>query len=243
MTEAIRNIPYPMFNDFNMDGQITIEYKYANDCSDEIQSQINANFTQEVFSQYLEKAGKKEQHYYGPTDTWLYDALGKYPIRDKNVCIMGSANPWYEAIAIANGAKRCTVIEYSKREAFHEKIEYIQPHEVGEEKFDACLSISSYEHDGLGRYGDPLNPSGDIEAMKKTKELLNKDALLYLAVPVGVDKLIFNAHRIYGKKRIPKLLSDWEIIENFGIFDDSFNNNINGTNGTPYQPLFVLKNT
>ena len=30
------------------------------------------------------------------------------------------------------------------------------------EKYDVCLSISSFDHDGLGRYGDPLDPSGDL---------------------------------------------------------------------------------
>jgi len=242
MKPATRDIPYNMFKDFSMNGQIPIEYKYANDCSDEIQNLMNANFTKEIFSKYLEKAQNKEQNYHGPTDTWLYEALEKYPIRDKNVCIMGSANPWYEAIVVANGAKKCTVIEYSKRKTFHESIEYIPPHEIGEEKFDVCLSISSYEHDGLGRYGDPLNPNADIEAMKKTKELLNKDGLFYLAIPVGTDKLVFNVHRVYGIKRMPKLLGDWKIVERFGFFEDSFTNDMNGVKGTPYQPLFVLKN-
>jgi len=27
--------------------------------------------------------------------------------------------------------------------------------------FDMVFSFSSIEHDGLGRYGDPLNPNGD----------------------------------------------------------------------------------
>ena len=53
MTEASRDIPYNMFNDFTMNGQVTIEYKYANDCSEEIQHLMNANFTKETFSQYL----------------------------------------------------------------------------------------------------------------------------------------------------------------------------------------------
>jgi hypothetical protein len=40
--------------------------------------------------------------------------------------------------------------------------------------FDVVLSISSFEHDGLGRYGDPLNPNGDMIAMRSTRRLLKK---------------------------------------------------------------------
>jgi Caenorhabditis protein of unknown function, DUF268 len=36
--------------------------------------------------------------------------------------------------------------------------------------FDAGFSISSFEHDGLGMYGDPLDPDGDLKAMRKMKQ-------------------------------------------------------------------------
>jgi len=239
--KAPEKIPGKFYNDYVMDGTAIMEYRYFNDCSDETQKLFNDNFTQEVFSNYLQKAENKERNYYGPTDDWLYEALQKYPLTDKSICIIGSANPWYEAIAISHGVSNCTVIEYSKRESFHDKIIYKQPHEMKGEKFDVCFSISSIEHDGLGRYGDPLNPIGDIEAMEKTRELLHEDGLLFLAVPIGLDKVVFNAHRVYGKNRIDKLLKGWTIADQFGFFEDSFDNNINGVNGTPYQPLYVLK--
>ena len=34
------------------------------------------------------------------------------------------------------------------------------------ERFDVVLSISSVEHDGLGRYGDALDPDADLHAMR-----------------------------------------------------------------------------
>ena len=33
--------------------------------------------------------------------------------------------------------------------------------------FDVVLSFSSIEHDGLGRYCDPINPDGDRAAMEE----------------------------------------------------------------------------
>lgn len=32
---------------------------------------------------------------------------------------------------------------------------------------DFAASYSSWEHDGLGRYGDPLDPWGDLKAMQR----------------------------------------------------------------------------
>jgi len=239
--KAPERIPSKFFDGYTMNGDIILEYKYANDCSDEIQKLFNDNFKQEIFDQYIEKANKRENFYYGPTDGWLYEALEKYPIEGKNVCIIGSANPWYEAIAVSFGAKSCTVIEYSKRESFHESITYLQPHEISEGNFDACFSISSVEHDGLGRYGDPLDPDGDLKAMENLKNFLKDDALVYFAVPVGLDKVVFNVHRVYGEKRLPKILKGWKEVERFGFFEQSFTNNVNGVNGTPYQPVCVLR--
>jgi hypothetical protein len=33
--------------------------------------------------------------------------------------------------------------------------------------FDVIHSISTFDHDGLGRYGDPLDPDGDLRSMKE----------------------------------------------------------------------------
>jgi hypothetical protein len=239
--KAPERIPSKLYEGYTMDGKATLEYKYANDCSEEIQKMFNDNFTLETFEQYLEKATRRENFYYGPTDEWLYAALTKYPIEGKDICIIGSANPWYEAIALSFGAKSCTVIEYSKRESFHENLTYKQPHEITEGNFDACFSISSVEHDGLGRYGDPLDPDGDLKAMKNLENFLKEDALVYFAVPMGIDKVVFNVHRVYGENRIAKILEGWETVDQFGFFPETFTNNVNGINGTPYQPVYVLR--
>ena len=53
--------------------------------------------------------------------------------------------------------------------------------------FHRALSLSSFDHDGLGRYGDPINPSGDIEAMETTKRVLREDGILFLTVPIGTS--------------------------------------------------------
>jgi hypothetical protein len=65
--------------------------------------------------------------------------------------------------------------------------------------FDVGFSISSFEHDGLGMYGDPLDPDGDLKAMRKMTERIKPGGLLFVAVPTGRDKLLFNNASIYGR--------------------------------------------
>lgn len=54
------------------------------------------------------------------------------------------------------------------------------------------------EHIGLGRYGDAINPKGDEIAFRELKRVTSPGGKLYIVLPVGnVNKLQFNAHRIY----------------------------------------------
>jgi Caenorhabditis protein of unknown function, DUF268 len=43
----------------------------------------------------------------------------------------------------------------------------------------------------MGMYGDPLDPDGDLKAMRKMKQRIKLNGLLFLAVPVGRDKILF----------------------------------------------------
>uniref|UniRef100_A0AC34FMD7 DUF268 domain-containing protein n=1 Tax=Panagrolaimus sp. ES5 TaxID=591445 RepID=A0AC34FMD7_9BILA len=68
--------------------------------------------------------------------------------------------------------------------------------------FDFAVSFSSIEHSGLGRFGDPLDPIGDIREMNKVRCLLKNGGLFFIGVPVGQDSIAYNAHRIYGRMRL-----------------------------------------
>lgn len=227
--------------DFSLSGKIPVQYKIVDDSNPVTQMQINNNFKKQVFQFYLKMAQHKRLHYYRWTDKWLYEALQHYSIQNKDVLLFGSANPWYEAITVNNKVKRCTVIQYSDRPSFDDRIIYVKPgHKL--QQFDIGISISSFQHDGLGRYGDPLNPFGDMLAMKNAKQLIKKDGLLFLSVPIGADKLCYNVHRIYGNVRFPMLIQGWQVLSRYGCFEGCFQSTLNSCNKTTYQPLFILKN-
>ena len=75
-----------------------------------------------------------------------------------------------------------------------------------EGKFRACgnafklLPVTDPLGACLSRYGDPLSANADLDSMQRLlKHHVNPGAMLFLAVPVGKDAVVFNAHRIYGQ--------------------------------------------
>lgn len=179
---------------------------------------------------------------YGDTSVLLLRSLDKYPIKDKSVVNIGnSGGCWFESIILSRGGI-CSTIEYNKLETDYPNISFITVDEfkTNPTTFDCAFSISSFEHDGLGRYGDPINPDGDLEAMTNMKSIIKPGGLLYLVVPVGKDSIAWNAHRIYGKKRLPCLFHGWELIDSFGFHNQWLDIDFQGQPNT--QPVFILKN-
>ena len=237
MKTPVKKIPADLLKAYTQNNAIKIEDWYCDDSG----AFRGLKYDLNEFTSMISYAKEKKVKNYPQTDSLLYAALADYPIKDQDVVVMGSGNPWYEAIAIANGCKHCYVIEYQKRHLDHPMVTYftVEQYDSSPMHFDCALSISSFEHDGLGRYGDPLNPAGDLEAMRKMKTTLKKNGLLYLAVPTGMDKLVWNAHRIYGNTRLPMLLEGWELLREYGdlMLDVDLGKNL------PSQPVFILKNS
>ncbi len=82
----------------------------------------------------------------------------------------------------------------------------------------SCLHVA--EHIGLGRYGDPLNPSGTRHACSELKRLLAPGGRLYFSLPVGRSRVCFNAHRVHAPQQIIEYFAGLELVEFSGV-DDS----------------------
>jgi SAM-dependent methyltransferase len=83
----------------------------------------------------------------------------------------------------------------------------------------SCMHV--VEHIGLGRYGDRLDPNGDLKAISELKRVLSPGGSLLFVVPVGVPKIMFNAHRIYSFDQIAEYFSDLEMKEFSLITEDN----------------------
>jgi len=89
-----------------------------------------------------------------------------------------------------------------------------------DQSIDSLSCLHVIEHIGLGRYGDPVNPSGHIFALKELGRILAPGGLLLISVPVGKATTLFNAHRIFDPVKFPALLPGL-ILEEFSIVTTS----------------------
>lgn len=205
--------------------------------------------SKQLIEEKIELAKRKELKYYGHTGENIYhllsetDTLGD--LSNKKIAILGSNEPILEAIVLAHGAKKVTSIDYNKPIYDHEAIECLSIAELNQQnnKYDIAFSISSFEHDGLGTYGDPVDPIGDIKAMQNVKDkILKKDGILVLAVPIGQDTVVWNVHRIYGTRRLPILLNGWTVVGHYMQSEDlnNFHSGPRGKHGY-VQPVITLR--
>merc|ERR1719411_609564 len=140
-------------------------------------------------------------------------------VKDGHVLVIGSQNPWIEVILLEMGAAKITTLEYAAIQTDHPQISTITPEELRQAyikgkapTFDAMITYSSLEHSGLGRYGDSLNPWGDLITMAKAWCLMKPKGRALVGVPSGMDQVIFNSNRNYGRIMNSHLFANWNVI-------------------------------
>lgn len=82
----------------------------------------------------------------------------------------------------------------------------------------SCMHV--VEHVGLGRYGDPIDPLGDLKAIGELTRVLGKGGSLLFVVPVGRPCVRFNAHRIYSYEQVVSAFRSLHL-ERFALVDDA----------------------
>jgi len=90
---------------------------------------------------------------------------------------------------------------------------------------DYCDSVSSLhaiEHFGLGRYGDNVDYFGYLKGLDNIYKMLKSGGRFYFSVPVGgIQRIEFDAHRIFSLPYLIKLFMDKYQIASFSYIDDN----------------------
>lgn len=81
-------------------------------------------------------------------------------------------------------------------------------------------SLHVVEHVGLGRYGDTLDPDGSKRALRELERIVAPGGYLFLSVPVGRSREVFNAHRIFSPETLASQLPEMSS-QAFSLVDDS----------------------
>eukprot|EP01064_Diplonema_japonicum_P019160 TRINITY_DN27863_c0_g1_i1.p1 TRINITY_DN27863_c0_g1~~TRINITY_DN27863_c0_g1_i1.p1 ORF type:complete len:286 (+),score=73.08 TRINITY_DN27863_c0_g1_i1:38-859(+) len=243
-----REMPEDLVQSYTLEGKIPVADMFVDDTGPEGKG-THYKYAKENVQGFVDAAERmKRKGVNLKVDNkrmWIFSALEKYPLlKDSRVGVYGSMEPWFEAVALVHGAKEAITIEYNKITYDYDGITTVTVEECrdGSEhctNLDAAFSMSSFDHDGLGRYGDPLNPDGDIKAMEETLSQLKPNGVLYLTVPIGPDVVVWNLHRRYGEIRLPMLLKGWEVVDRIGW--DEAKLTAEASWRQTYEPILVLR--
>ena len=251
-------IPDWLLNDYSYSGKVAIEYSAPYSKREKIPCYYDdsnlqhhySHWTQTIFdiiNKQMDSGGFK-----GPYGKKYADMLDDFmknhiDLKDQHVMIVGSHTPWLEVMALRNGAKKVLSVDYNEINSDHPQIDTMPVMELNQRylnrtlpTFDVLISYSSVEHSGLGRYGDNLNPWGDVIAMARGWCLLKPGGKALIGVPtLEKDTIYFNGSKHYGPVQYPHLFANWNQVHS----------NINYTEAAEvfkycyycYQPLVVAE--
>ena len=81
-------------------------------------------------------------------------------------------------------------------------------------------SLHAIEHFGLGRYGDPVRPDGHLLGLDNIYRILRNEGKFYFSVPIGPQRVEFNAHRVFSLQYLLNIFDKKYNIEHFSYVDD-----------------------
>lgn len=85
---------------------------------------------------------------------------------------------------------------------------------------DSISSLHAIEHFGLGRYGDPIDANGHIKAINNIYKILKLSGFFYFSVPIGKQRIEFNAHRVFSMEYLLQIFNKKFTIKSFSYVDD-----------------------
>lgn len=85
---------------------------------------------------------------------------------------------------------------------------------------DSVSSLNAIEHFGLGRYNDPIDYLGHEKAIKNIAQILKPNGTFYFSVPIGPQRIEFNAHRVFSLEYLNAFLQQDFSIHSFSYVDD-----------------------
>lgn len=100
------------------------------------------------------------------------------------------------------------------------KFDIANPDSIEFNSIESLSSLHVFEHIGLGRYGDKIDYLGHESALNNVHKILKENGVFYFSVPIGKQRIQYNAHRVFSVKYLTNLFNEkWNIL-NFSYIND-----------------------
>lgn len=85
---------------------------------------------------------------------------------------------------------------------------------------DSISALHAIEHFGLGRYGDSIDYYGYLKAIQNITLILKTGGTFYFSVPIGSQRIRFNAERIFSIRYLLSLFENQFELISFSYVND-----------------------
>jgi len=85
---------------------------------------------------------------------------------------------------------------------------------------DSLSCLHTLEHFGLGRYGDPIDFDGHKKGLRNLIGMLEPGGRLHLSVPIGPQRVEFNAHRVFSPEHVVEIAGKDVTLSRFYYVND-----------------------
>jgi SAM-dependent methyltransferase len=86
---------------------------------------------------------------------------------------------------------------------------------------DSISCLHALEHFGLGRYGERIDYQGHLLGWDNIYKILKKGGKLYFSVPIGKQRIEFNAHRVFSIAYLLQMIEERYQIDSFSYVNDA----------------------
>lgn len=89
------------------------------------------------------------------------------------------------------------------------------------ERCDSLSCLHALEHFGLGRYGGRIQFDGYLTGMENLEKIPTPGGILYLSVPIGPQRIEYNAQRVFSTSSLWQILMGRFKIVGFSYVNDA----------------------
>ena len=173
-----------------------------------------------VLNDYNDQAGTLKGHYVHQ-DLWAAKKI--YEANPKRHIDVGSRIDGFITSLLSHRAVE--VVDIRKLTSPYENLIFVQDDATlmkgfQDAELESVSCLHAMEHFGLGRYSDPIQPDSYKIFASNLARVIKVGGMLYISMPVGKQRVEFNAHRVFNPQTILDIFPDFDLKSFSAVNDD-----------------------